>query len=182
VPSEASAPFEQLDFHYMPSRDVAADLAYLTEVLGGRAIFAIEAMGACVAAVELAPHAPLVLLADHLDGERPILVYRVADLPAALADLEQCGWQREQTFEIPTARAARLRLPAATASRYTSAPARRPPPTSPAAATSSIGRRIGRFCDTLTPRLQAQTTRPELASAINVAQPVGSQSWATVRP
>ena len=40
--SETPAPFEQLDFVYMPSRDVAADLAYLTGVLGGRPVFAVE--------------------------------------------------------------------------------------------------------------------------------------------
>jgi hypothetical protein len=34
MPSEVSARFEQLDFLYMPSHDVAADLAYLTEVPG----------------------------------------------------------------------------------------------------------------------------------------------------
>jgi hypothetical protein len=101
MPSEALVPFEQLDFLYVPSRDVAADLAYLTDILGGKTVFAIEAMGTRVAAVQLTPDPPLVLLADHVDGERPILVYRVADLPAALADLEARGWQREHTFEIP---------------------------------------------------------------------------------
>jgi hypothetical protein len=99
--SETSAPFEQLDFVYMPSRDVAADLAYLTGVLGGRPIFAVEAMGTRVAAVELTPNPPLVLLADHVEGDRPLLVYRVADLPTAMDDLAARGWRREQTFEIP---------------------------------------------------------------------------------
>ena len=28
--------FESLDYVYMPSRDVGADLAYFTDVLGGR--------------------------------------------------------------------------------------------------------------------------------------------------
>jgi len=101
MPSEALVPFEQRDFLYMPSRDVAADLAYLTEILGGKTVFAIEAMGTRVAAVELTQDPPLVLLADHVEGERPILVYRVADLPVALADLEARGWQREHTIEIP---------------------------------------------------------------------------------
>jgi hypothetical protein len=99
--SETSAPFEQLDFLYMPSRDVAADLAYLTDVLGGRPVFAIEAMGTRVAAVELTTGTPLLLLADHVEGERPIMVYRVADLPAAMDDLAARGWRREQTLEIP---------------------------------------------------------------------------------
>jgi hypothetical protein len=99
--SETSAPFEQLDFVYMPSRDVAADLAYLTDVLGGRPVFAVEAMGTRVAAVELTSDPPLVLLADHVEGDRPLLVYRVADLPAAMDDLAARGWRREPTFEIP---------------------------------------------------------------------------------
>jgi hypothetical protein len=101
MPSDTSAPFEQLDFLYMPSRDVAADLAYLTDVLGGRPVFAIEAMGTRVAAVELSADPPMVLLADHVEGDRPILVYRVADLAAAMDDLAARGWRREQTFEIP---------------------------------------------------------------------------------
>lgn len=93
--------FERLDFLYVPSRDVAADLGYFTEILGGQVVFAIQAMGTRVAAVRLTEQPPLVLLADHLEGERPILVYRVPDLGAAMADLEARGWQRQHTLEIP---------------------------------------------------------------------------------
>ena len=46
-------PFEQLDFLYVPSSDVAADARYFTEVLGGRLVFAVEAMRTRVAAVDL---------------------------------------------------------------------------------------------------------------------------------
>jgi hypothetical protein len=92
---------ERLDFLYVPSRDVAADLGYFTEVLGGQVVFAIQAMGTRVVAVRLTEQPPLVLLADHLEGERPILVYRVPDLGAAMADLEARGWQRQHTLEIP---------------------------------------------------------------------------------
>jgi hypothetical protein len=99
--AEQTAPFQQLDFLYTPSRDVATDLVYLTEVLGGRVVFAVEAMGTRVAAVQLTTGPPLVLLADHVEGERPILVYRVADLDAALGGLEARGWQRQRTLEIP---------------------------------------------------------------------------------
>jgi hypothetical protein len=99
---EASAPpFERLDFLYTPTSDVARDLAYFTEVLGGRALFAIDAMGARVAAVELAEGPPLVLLTDHVEGERTILLYRVADLDSALAELEARGWEPAHRFEIP---------------------------------------------------------------------------------
>ena len=93
--------FESLDYLYTPSRDVAADVAYLTDVLGGRLVFAIEGMGARVAMVELAPGPPAIVLNDHLDGDRPVLVYRVAELRAATADLAGRGWQAGHSLEIP---------------------------------------------------------------------------------
>ena len=99
--SRSTPPFEQLDFLYTPSRDVPADLAYFTEVLGGRVVFAIDAMGTKVAAVELTSGPPTVLLTDHVEGDRAILVYRVADLKATLAEMEAAGWVREHSFDIP---------------------------------------------------------------------------------
>ena len=92
---------EQLDFVYMPSADVAADMDYFTTVLGGRLVFAVEGMGTRVAMVELTEAPPRVLLAGHLEGDQPVLVYRVADLAAAMRELEARGWKRESTFEIP---------------------------------------------------------------------------------
>ncbi|HEU5003078.1 MAG TPA: hypothetical protein VFW71_09910 [Actinomycetota bacterium] len=94
-------PFEQLDFLYTPSTDVAADTAWFCDVLGGRLVFAIDAMGTRVAMVELSAGPPQVLLADHLEGDRAILVYRVADLEGSLAALQAQGWTKERTFEIP---------------------------------------------------------------------------------
>jgi hypothetical protein len=93
--------FESLDFVYHPSRDVKRDLAYFTDVLGGRVHFAVEGMGARVAAIELAPPPPMLLLADHVEGDAPILVYRVSNLREALASLTRRGWQSAATFEIP---------------------------------------------------------------------------------
>jgi hypothetical protein len=93
--------FEELDFLYTPSRDVGADAAYFTDVLGGRLVFAIASGEDRVAAVSLSERPPLILFADHLDGERPFLIYRVADLLATLLDLEGRGWTPEETFEIP---------------------------------------------------------------------------------
>jgi hypothetical protein len=92
---------ERLDYLYMPSRDVAADAAYFTEVLGGRLVFAIEAMATRVAMVELTADPPRILLADHLDGDQPVLVYRVDDLATAMAGLDGRGWTRGRTMEIP---------------------------------------------------------------------------------
>ena len=92
---------EQLDFLYIPSRDVAGDASYFSEVLGGRVLFAIASMGTRVAAIDLGTGSPLLLFADHLDGEAPVLVYRVAELDEALKALEARGWKSESTFEIP---------------------------------------------------------------------------------
>jgi hypothetical protein len=96
-----TVPFERLDFLYIPSHDVAADARHFVDVLGARLVFAIEAMGTRVAMVELSPQPPALLLAGHLAGERPVLVYRVADLGAAMAWLEARGWEPEPRFEIP---------------------------------------------------------------------------------
>ncbi len=94
-------PFLSLDFLYTPSRDVAADLAFFEDMLGARVRFAIDGMGTRVAAVELAEGAPLILLADHLEGERAIAVFRVEDLPATIDELRSRGWSPVRTFEIP---------------------------------------------------------------------------------
>ena len=92
---------QQLDYLYTPSQDVAADARYFTDVLGARLGFAIEGMGARVAMVELASGPPHILLADHLEGERPILVYRVDDLDKATAALKKSGVKKQHSLEIP---------------------------------------------------------------------------------
>ena len=79
--------FESLDFVYLPSRDVADDLARFTDGLGGQAVFAIERFGTRVAMVDLSQGPPPVLLAEHLEGEAPVLVYRVADLEQTITEL-----------------------------------------------------------------------------------------------
>jgi catechol 2,3-dioxygenase-like lactoylglutathione lyase family enzyme len=94
-------PFESLDFLYMPSGDVAADAEYFTDVLGGRLVFAIEAFGTRVAMVQLSGGTPALLLAGHLSGERPILVYRVDDLDCAMRELEARGCDPGPRFGIP---------------------------------------------------------------------------------
>jgi hypothetical protein len=96
-----AAPFAQLDFLYCPSGDVAAEASYFTDILGGELVFAIESGGTRVAAIRLTGGPPLLLLADHVEGDRPILVYRVDDLAASLVELQARGWQPVGTFEIP---------------------------------------------------------------------------------
>ena len=92
---------ESLDYVYVPSRDVATDLASFETALGGRVVFAIEAMGTKVAMIELTDGPPRIVLAGHLEGDRPILVYRVADLAAAERALDALGWPHGHDLEIP---------------------------------------------------------------------------------
>jgi hypothetical protein len=103
--------FEQLDFVYTPSDDVARDMTYFTDVLGARLVFAIDAMGIRVAMVELGEGSPRIILAGHLEGERPILVYRVARLAETMKDLESRGWTSEGTLEIPHGPCSSFRTP-----------------------------------------------------------------------
>ena len=129
--------FESLDYLYTPSRDVAGDVRYFTEVLGARLVFAIDAMGTRVAMVELTDGPPQVVLAGHLEGDQPILVYRVADLDAAAQELEGRGWTAGHGLEIPQGPGARRsRRRAASASRSTSSSGPGSSSRSPAAASS----------------------------------------------
>jgi hypothetical protein len=103
--------FEQLDYIYEPSEDVAGDLLYFENVMGGRIVFAVEGMGARVAMVQLTEGPPHLLLTDHLEGDRPILIYRVAELDRALAQLESRGWSREGRLEIPMGPCCSFKVP-----------------------------------------------------------------------
>jgi hypothetical protein len=100
-----------LDFIYLPSRDVAAEMKVFTDGLGGELVFAIEAFGTRVAMVRLTPTPPALLLAGHLAGDRPVLVHRVADLDRTVAELDDRGVAVAARFEIPHGPVAELTLP-----------------------------------------------------------------------
>ena len=63
--------FESLDYVYMPSRDVAADVAWFTSALGARSVFMIDGMGTRVAMLEPTSGPPRIPLAGHLEGDVP---------------------------------------------------------------------------------------------------------------
>ena len=92
--------FESLDFIYTPTADVDATAAHYRDSLGAELVFKVRAMDTTVAALRLSEHGPLVLLAAHLHGERPILVYRVGDYGTATAALRAAGVELEE-LEIP---------------------------------------------------------------------------------
>jgi catechol 2,3-dioxygenase-like lactoylglutathione lyase family enzyme len=106
-----SLPFISLDFVYVPSRDVARDLGFYRDVLGGEVVFAIEAFETRVAEVRLASESPHLLLAGHLEGEAPVLVHRVRDLDATIAGLAERGFEVGARFEIPPGHCAELHTP-----------------------------------------------------------------------
>ena len=129
----------RLDYLYSQSDDVAADLRYLVDVLGGEQVFAIEDGGAQVAMVSFGA-APAILLTDHLDGDRPVHVYAVDDLEAT------AGWPRRTRMAARArARAAvgpavTFRTPAGCASPCTSRRGRSSSTPSGAGATSADAR------------------------------------------
>jgi len=89
--AEPPLPFERLDFIYLPSRDPAADAEAFASLVGARLVFAIEAFGTRVAMVQPAGDSPDLLLAGHLEGPTPILVYRVDDLDRSRDELRERG-------------------------------------------------------------------------------------------
>jgi hypothetical protein len=105
-----AGPLVSLDFIYMPSTEVARDLTYFADVLGGEIVFAINAMGTRVAMVRLGDGPP-VLLTDHLEGTAPVLVYRVAGLEPAIKELEGRGWRRGRLLELPAGPACSFTAP-----------------------------------------------------------------------
>jgi hypothetical protein len=103
--------FESLDFVYLPCRDAAAELATYIEGVGAEPVFAIEAFGTRVAMIRLAADGPALLLAEHLEGEAAVLVFRVGDLEQTVRDLEAEGITVAARFGIPHGPGVELALP-----------------------------------------------------------------------
>lgn len=91
----------ELDFLYVPSANVEVDATYWVNVLGARLVFAVEGMGARVAMLELGSSGPRILLTDHLEDQRTLLIYRVEDLDRTQNELHSKGWKRGRSVEIP---------------------------------------------------------------------------------
>jgi hypothetical protein len=51
------------------------------------------------------------LLAEHLEGDAPVLVYRMGDLDTTMAELERRGLRTESRFGIPHGPCAAFRAP-----------------------------------------------------------------------
>jgi len=94
--------FGTLDFIYVPCHDIDEGLDYYVKQLGAQLGWKVRDGATTVASIRLNPDGPQILLADHLEGKVPLLIYRVADLNAVTTDLSKRGWQPDgPAFEIP---------------------------------------------------------------------------------
>lgn len=101
--------FGSLDFVYVPTADVDATTAHYVDVLGATLDWKVRGMGTVVACLSVSDEGPAILLSGHLHGETPILIYRVDDYAATVADLRRRGVADVSELEIPHGPCASLR-------------------------------------------------------------------------
>ena len=107
---------ESLDFLYVPAPDIHASVRYYTDVLDGELMWKIHAFGVWVACIRLAnSEKPYVLLADHINKNDVMLIYRVENLQSAIKELKSKNWKEESTIEIPPGPCCTFRDPAGNA-------------------------------------------------------------------
>jgi hypothetical protein len=90
-----------LDFVYVPTADVDAAIAHYVDILGGELAWKVRGMSTVVANIRLSAVGPAVLLSEHLEGEIPILIYRVENYRNAIATLRSRGVTGIRELEIP---------------------------------------------------------------------------------
>jgi len=93
--------YRSLDFVYIPTADVDAAARSYVEVLGAALVWKVRGLGTTVAALRLSAEGPTLLLAGHLEGRTPVLVFRVDDYSAAVAQLRAAGIAGLEELEIP---------------------------------------------------------------------------------
>lgn len=106
-----AVPFESLDFVYVPTEDVDASATRYIEELGGELVWKVRGMFTVVACLRVADAGPQILLSGHLEGEMPILIYRVADYEATVKKLRAAGIDDVRELEIPHGPCASFRAP-----------------------------------------------------------------------
>ena len=102
--------FESLDYVYVPTADVDLAARRYVDELGAELVFKVRGMGTTVACVRVAGQGPAILLSGHLDGDVPILIYRVADYAEAVARLREAGIGNIHELEIPHGPCASFRV------------------------------------------------------------------------
>jgi hypothetical protein len=81
--------FSSLDYIYIPAADVDGETQRYLDTLGAELAWKVRGMGTTVACLRLGEPGPAILLSGHLRGASPILVYRVQDYAATIAQLRE---------------------------------------------------------------------------------------------
>lgn len=102
--------FGSLDYVYVPTDDVDGTARRYVEVFGAELVFKVRGMGTVVACLRISREGPEILLSGHLEGDVPILVYRVDDYEQAVAELRAAGVDLHE-LEIPHGPCASFRAP-----------------------------------------------------------------------
>lgn len=98
----ADPAFESLDYVYWAAPEFESSLAFYTGALGGELLWRVRDGETWVAAVRLTESGPPMLLANHLEPGRGLLVYRVKSLEETRARLLAKGWAPAgEPFELP---------------------------------------------------------------------------------
>ena len=92
--------FLSLDFIYVPTADVDATAGRYVDLYGAELIWKVRGMATVVACLRLTDGGPAILLSGHLEGDQPILIHRVADYHATVAELREAGTDVRE-LEIP---------------------------------------------------------------------------------
>lgn len=100
-----------LDFVYAPSVDVAADVRWIVDGIGAEIVFAIEDSGTRVAMLRVGSTGPAIVVTDHLPDDRPVFLYRVEHLAAAVDRLRSRGWTADRSLELPMGPCATFHAP-----------------------------------------------------------------------
>lgn len=104
--------FESLDFVYIPAPDIESSVDYYKNILGGELLWKIHAYGVWVACIVLSDEEPYISLANHIEKNDIVLIYRVSNLEKTAFQLRSKGWKEEKRLEIPPGPCCTFRDPA----------------------------------------------------------------------
>ena len=103
--------FLSLDYVYVPTADVAAAAERYVEAFGARMVWRVRGLGTVVACLRVTEDGPAILLSGHLEGENPVLVYRVENYRSSVDALRVAGIEPITELEIPHGPCASFRAP-----------------------------------------------------------------------
>jgi hypothetical protein len=79
--------FGSPDYVYVPAADVDGEVLRYVQTLSAELVWKVRGMGTTVACLRVGESGPAILLSGHLLGQGAILVYRVQDYAATVAQL-----------------------------------------------------------------------------------------------